>query len=240
MSINAGKPVYIEKPLIINSNQTEQILNLSNVKGIKATGAYYRRRLPLFEKVKSLISTQSIGQIRTITISIAIPARDNNIAKSDTNWRIDPEISGGGLFHDLAPHMLDILIWIFGAPKNFNAQSLIQTKGSHVADYVTLSGEFDDRIGFDGKSLFETHATCKEDICVITGSKGKISFPFFELRPLELTTDHGTEHLSFENHANIQFNMIRDTVAYFQGTGQNPCPLEEVLVSMKMLDTVGS
>ena len=238
MAMDAGKHVYIEKPLTINSTQTENLLRHSQKTGIKATGAYYRRRLPLFEKVKSLIEAGSIGKVRTISIRLAVPAVNDQIAKSGTNWRVNPEISGGGLFHDLAPHMLDILVWIFGAPKKCTANSMVQSEKNHVVDQVSLIASFASKIAFDGSWMFDTHTSCKADKSIITGTKGMVSFSFFELAPLILQNSDGNESISFQNHENIQFNMIRETVDYFRGKRENPCPLEEVLVSMRMLDAV--
>jgi predicted dehydrogenase len=45
-SIAAGKPVYIEKPLSVDAPSTRRILQAAEQEGVKATGAYYRRRLP--------------------------------------------------------------------------------------------------------------------------------------------------------------------------------------------------
>jgi len=39
------------------------------------------------------------------------PHQSDMITKTETNWRIDPSISGGGLFYDLAPHQLDLMYY---------------------------------------------------------------------------------------------------------------------------------
>jgi predicted dehydrogenase len=38
------------------------------------------------------------------------------IANTGNNWRVDPAIAGAGLFYDLAPHQLDIILYFFGNP----------------------------------------------------------------------------------------------------------------------------
>lgn len=238
MAMYAGKPVYIEKPLTINSEQTRKLIEHHQKTEIRATGAYYRRRLPLFEKVKSLIEARSIGEPRAISVRLAIPTMNDQIAKSESNWRLNPDISGGGLFHDLAPHMLDILIWIFGAPSKCFANTLIQSKEGKVADYVSMIALFNKNIALDGTWIFDTHEYCKEDRCTITGSEGVLSFSFFKAAPLILKNENNEQSFTFTNHENIQFEMIKDTVAYFRGEKANPCSLEEVLVSMEMLDVV--
>ena len=50
-------------------------------------------------------------------------SRPDLIADSETNWRVLPELSGGGYFHDLAPHQLDLMLYYFGEPENYHGFS---------------------------------------------------------------------------------------------------------------------
>ena len=43
------------------------------------------------------------------------------------NWRVQPEISGGGYFHDLAPHQLDLMLFYFHEPEQYCGFSLNQS-----------------------------------------------------------------------------------------------------------------
>ena len=54
-AMKAGKPAYIEKPLTINAASCQRMIDASQHYQIPVTGAYYRRALPLFIKVKSLL-----------------------------------------------------------------------------------------------------------------------------------------------------------------------------------------
>ena len=51
-AMNAGKPVYIEKPIALNSEAAANIVEAANRTGVKVCIAHYRRELPLFKKVK--------------------------------------------------------------------------------------------------------------------------------------------------------------------------------------------
>lgn len=235
-SILAGKPVYIEKPLTTDAASSERILQAAKENGVKVTGAYYRRRLPLFEKAKSIVVQGVLGSILEVNIKLLLPPVHNGIAQTETNWRIDPHISGGGLFHDLAPHMLDIVYWIFGEPLTFEGKSINQREAYSAPDYTVLTATFASKIAMNACWAFNVNEISREDTCQIIGSKGQITFPFFASTTLQINTESASEELSFQNPENIQLNMIRDTVEYFKVKGENPCSISDALVSMKMID----
>ena len=137
-AMEAGKPVYIEKPIAMNAASCKRMLNASNQYQVPASGAYYRRALPLFKKVKSLLEEQKIGKIKAVIVSMLQSPTKNIITKTDDNWRVNPALSGGGLFHDLAPHQLDLMYWFFGKPTEVTGRSLNQDKNYEVPDLTTL------------------------------------------------------------------------------------------------------
>ncbi|MEP0367525.1 MAG: Gfo/Idh/MocA family oxidoreductase [Cyclobacteriaceae bacterium] len=235
-SILAGKPVYIEKPLTTDAVSSERILQMAKEKGVKVTGAYYRRRLPLFEKAKSIVDEGVLGNILQVNIKLLLPPTHNGIAQTDINWRIDPSVSGGGLFHDLAPHMLDIIYWIFGEPLTYEGQSINQSNAYSAPDYTVLNATFASKVAMNACWAFNVNELSREDTCQIIGTKGHLTFPFFASSTLKINTENFSEELTFQNPENIQHNMIRDTVKYFRGEGENPCSISDALVSMKMID----
>lgn len=60
--------------------------------------AYYRRYLPYFLKVKSLVEEGAIGNVINIQIRFAQPPRDLDYNKENLPWRVQPDIAGGGYF----------------------------------------------------------------------------------------------------------------------------------------------
>lgn len=236
-AIKAGKPTYIEKPLTINAGSCQRMIDASIHYQIPTTGAYYRRALPLFTKVKSLLEEKKIGNVRMVTINLYQSPTKNTIAKTDDNWRVNPVLSGGGYFHDLAPHQLDLMYWYFGKPNSVRGQSFNQENKYNAPDLTNLEAIFQDNIFLSGTWSFNVHESAVEDTCQIIGDKGLIKFSFFQLKNLEVLTSVENESLTFTNPINIQQPMIEKVVRYFKGESENPCSLEETLVSMKMLDS---
>ena len=60
-----------------------------------------RRKLQAFEKVKELINSNVIDKIVFADIQILQSRNKNIITKTETNRRLNPNISGGGYFHDM-------------------------------------------------------------------------------------------------------------------------------------------
>lgn len=236
-AMEAGKPVYIEKPLAMNAASCQRMLDASLRLQIPASGAYYRRALPLFKKVKSLLEEQTIGKIKSVSISMLQSPTKNIITQTDDNWRVNPAISGGGLFHDLAPHQLDLMYWFFGKPTEVTGRSINQDKKYEAPDLTTLEAIFKDDIFLTGLWAFNIHESAVDDTCKIIGEHGMLKFPFFSHAILEMTSSTGSEVFKFVNPPNIQQPMIDEVVRYFRGEGKNPCSLEDALVSMKMIDS---
>jgi predicted dehydrogenase len=235
-SMQAGKPVYVEKPLALNAAACERMIDASRKYAVPATGAYYRRALPLFNKVKTLLQEGIIGKVKLVTIRTFQSPTKNTITTTPNQWRVNPVLSGGGLFHDLAPHQLDLMYWFFGKPLEMHGRSLYQDK--HAApDLTSLEALFDGEIFLNGVWSFNIHESAFDDSCQVIGDKGMLKFSFFKGATLEIHTDQGNEKIEFINPPHIQQPMIEKVVKYFQGEAENPCSLEDALVSMQMLDS---
>ena len=90
-----------------------RINRISKETGVPCFVAYYRRYLPYFLKVKSLVEEGHIGNVINIQIRFAQPPRDLDHNKENLPWRVQPDIAGGGYFYDLAPHQIDLPQEIF-------------------------------------------------------------------------------------------------------------------------------
>lgn len=236
-SLQAGKPVYVEKPVTVNSRSLERMIEASHQYKLPVTVAHYRRALPLYIKVKNMVEQGTLGKIRLILITLMQPSDSHLIAITDENWRTNPALSGGGLFHDLSPHQLDILYWIFGAPKHVRGWSANQANLYDAPDLAFLEATYQNDIYLRGTWCFNVAASASAEKCEIIGDKGMVSFPFFHKPVLEIKTETGSDIMEFNYPENIQLPMITDVTKFFRGEGPNPCSLEDALVSMKMMDT---
>ena len=234
-ALAAGKPVYVEKPMALNGDAAKRMTAAATASGVKLTVAHYRRAQPLFLKIKALLDENAIGEVRFVSLKMLQPKQNDLIAKAEDNWRLDPTIAGGGLFHDLAPHQLDLMLYFFGNAKKYRGISLNQTKDTMVDDLVTGQILFANDIVFNGIWCFTVAQSENEDRCEIYGSTGKISFPMFG-HEIQLTTNEKTEVISFAPLQHVEQPMIEKVVSYFRNETENPCSGEEAIKTMELLD----
>lgn len=222
-ALNAGKPVYVEKPMALTEAECLQMLAVSEQTGVKLTVAHYRRELPLFKKVKELIEEGAIGEVRFINLLMLQGAENSIITQTEDNWRVNPAVSGGGLFHDLAPHQLDMMLNYFGDVKKAYGYSANQARLNSARDIVSGEILFENDILFRGLWSFNVPAQENTDSCEIVGATGKISFSFFRSGRCSLHRNGETEHFDMEVPVHIQQPMIAKVVNYFSDKGPNPC-----------------
>ena len=236
LCLKANKPVYVEKPVSINSASVERMIALRKQYGVKVSVAHYRRALPLFKTIKQLIQEGAIGKVNLVQLKILQPPVSKIITQTKDNWRINPEVSGGGLFHDLSPHQLDILYWLFGNPQKVTVQAANNGKKYNAPDLVTVQIVFNNNIHFNGEWNFNVVEAATEDSCEIIGDKGSIRFSFFRVSKIELSTDDGIEVIEREYPPHIQEPHIGNVNRFFRSETENPCSLEDALVTMQIMD----
>jgi len=236
-AINAGKPVYVEKPMALDFASAKNIIKAAEEKNIKLAVAHYRRGQPLFNKVKQLLKENAIGEVRFARLEFykkQLPKEALDIPK--VAWRVKPEIAGGGLFHDIAPHPLDLMYWFFGEIEKASGYSLNQS-GMYAADDI-VSGNilFKSGIIFNGLWCFNVAKEEEKDSCEIVGSEGKISFPIFEHKKITITKNGRTQVIPYEPLPHVQEPLIQKIVDYFLDKGSNPSSGEDGAMTMWLME----
>jgi len=222
-AFNAGKPVYVEKPMARNAAECERMNEASKKSGLPLFVAYYRRCLPYFKKVKELIDGNVIGDVRYINICLQWQPYDEEVgANAQPRWRVDPEISGGGHFHDLASHQFDFLEYVFGPIKTATGISRNQA-GLYAADDITVANfEFESGILGNGVWCYTVDKAQREDQATIVGSKGRITFSFFEKFDIIVETENGKEVFNIPYPQHVQQPLIEQIVKELRGEGKSP------------------
>ncbi|MFM6925839.1 MAG: Gfo/Idh/MocA family protein [Ferruginibacter sp.] len=234
-AIKAGKPVYVEKPMALYYSAAKNMAAAAAANNVKLVVAHYRREWPLFKKIKELVDKKMIGDIRLVRLVLYKTAfTKEQLNNESLAWRVDPAIAGGGIFHDLAPHQLDILYHIFGPAKRITGIALNQACNYKADDMVAGSILFENGIVFNGSWCFNAHE--QSDRCEIIGSKGSISFSFFDGGGIELLADNNTTVYNFNTLQHVQQPMIERTVQYFSGNATNPCTGEEGAEIMRWIE----
>jgi predicted dehydrogenase len=213
----AGKPVYVEKPMARNFQECSDMIEACTNAGVPLFVAYYRRALDRFNKIKELIDSGKIGEVRFVSITLYKKPLKIHANSGSLPWRFIPELSGGGEFLDLASHTLDVLDYILGPIKEARGYAGNQAKLYEAEDIVAASLSFSSGVMGTGMWCFSSFSDY--DMNEIVGSKGKISFSTFGSTPILFTTFEGTTSISIINPVHIQAQLIQSIVNELNGVG---------------------
>jgi predicted dehydrogenase len=220
-SITAGKPAYIEKPMAVNYAECLKIIKASEKYKVPVFVAYYRRALPGFLKVKDLIENGSIGKVRFLQIQL-FKAPSENEKTGKLPWRVNPEVSGGGHFFDLACHQLDYFDFLFGPIQKVKSIALNQAGLYKAEDFVTAEFIFQNNVVGAGTWCFSASLESGRDTIEIIGDKGSIRFSTFNFEPIVLTNTSGRKEFINERPEHVQYYLIEKIIQSLEGKGIAP------------------
>lgn len=216
----AGKPVYVEKPMAMNHHECLAMIEACRVADVPLWVAYYRRALPRFLKIKELIESGAIGDVRSVNIALYRPIRSDETDPAGLPWRVQPELAGGGHFVDLAVHTLDFLDYALGPIKSAKGFAINQAGYYPAEDHV--AGTFVFESGALGSGIWCFSSARHIDQTTIAGTKGALAFSTFDTDPLILTVGDQVEQFPIDNPEHIQQPLIQSIVDELNGEGQCP------------------
>jgi predicted dehydrogenase len=219
--IKAHKPVYIEKPMAMNYSECKRINRMADKYQIPVFVAYYRRALPGFLLVKDLIDRDSIGKVRLVQIQLfKSPTEDEKSGKP--SWRVDPGVSGGGHFFDLASHQLDYLDFLFGPIQKVKSVVVNHAGLYKAEDFVSAEFVFYNNIVATGTWSFSVSNQSTRDTIEIVGEEGSVKFSTFSFEPIVLENASGSHVYLNERPEHVQFNLIEKIVLSLNGECSPP------------------
>ena len=111
-AMEAGKHVMCEKPLAMDTRQSQSLIDLARKQNLVGAVTYNLRYYPLCQEARAIVQRGVIGEPRLIHGSFL---QDWLLYPSDWNWRLQSEL-GGELraVADIGTHWLDLLTWITG------------------------------------------------------------------------------------------------------------------------------
>ncbi|PHM37830.1 Gfo/Idh/MocA family protein [Xenorhabdus innexi] len=217
----AGKIVYVEKPMALTFSECNEMIAACQRYNVPLFVAYYRRALPRFIKIKELIDLGAIGSPRMVSCQLFREMESRYLDPENLPWFVQPEISGGGLFVDLACHTLDILDFLLGKIVSVRGHANSQAKAYPAEDCVSMSFMFENQV--QGIGIWNFVAGSREDKTEIIGTKGKITFSTFGDSPILYYDESNTLHqFHFENPKHIQMPFIQTIIQQLQGKGIIP------------------
>ena len=105
-AINAGKSVFVEKPLALNENELDEIIQNYNSKDVNVSVGFNRRFAPLAKKMKKALGSEKNPINIIATMNAGFIPKDV--------WVHDMEIGGGRIIGE-ACHYIDFCSYLVGS-----------------------------------------------------------------------------------------------------------------------------
>ena len=137
-ALKAGKHVVLEKPFTVKYKEAKELVEFAKSKNL-VLAVYHNRRLESgFKTMKALLDNNKVG---TPTYFKSHFNRDK-ASIGPKKWK-ENNTEGAGIFYDLAPHLLDQAIHLFGKPDKVSAQLEKQRPSTQVIDYFLIQLIYD-------------------------------------------------------------------------------------------------
>ena len=139
-SLAAGKHVFCEKPLALNTASAERILEASAKAGGVLGIGHERRYEPAMEEMRRLFEAGSLGRLLHMDANVS----HNNFRKMDpTNWRRDSRHAPAGAWTALGIHLGDLFVSFAGKPTRVSARTASQIFPPPSEDFVSAEIDFE-------------------------------------------------------------------------------------------------
>ena len=216
----AGKPVYVEKPMAMDYAQCRTMIDAAKAAKTPLWVGYYRRALPRFLKVKELLDSGAIGDVRLVTSRLFNKQFDPAADTSGFAWRADPNLSGGGLFFEGACHTMDFLDFLFGPIEEVRGFAINQGGKYKSEDLITGSYRF--ASGVMGQGTWCYTADYDYEMNEIVGTKGRIQFSTTAPVPIRVFHGDTSEEIPAGDPPHVHQPLIQTIVDEMNGKGKCP------------------
>lgn len=166
-----GLHVLCEKPAGVYTRQV-RMMNEQAVQSGKVFSMMYNQRTnPLYRKLKDLVESGELGDIKRTNWIITSWYRPQSYYDSG-DWRATWAGEGGGVLLNQCPHQLDLWQWICGMPKKVRAFcSIGRYHDIEVEDDVTAYAEYEN--GATGLFVTSTGEAAGTNRFEIVADRGK-------------------------------------------------------------------
>ncbi|EMP9724081.1 oxidoreductase [Enterobacter cloacae] len=248
-ALEAGKHVVVDKPFTVTLSQARELDALAKSLGRLLSVFHNRRWDSDFLTVKALLSEGTLGEI------IFFESHFDRFRPQVRNrWR-EQAGPGSGIWYDLAPHLLDQAVNLFGLPVSMTVDLAQLRPGAQTTDYFHAILSYPQRrIVLHGTMV----AAAESARYIIHGTRG--SYVKFGLDPQEDRLKNGErlpqEDWGYDMRDGVVTKVEGETLveetlltspgnypAYYaavrdalNGTGENPVPASQAIQIMELIE----
>jgi len=230
LALAAGKAVLCEKPFAINAREAEQVIAFARAKRLFLMEAMWTRCFPLMAKLRELLESKIIGEVRMLTADFGFRA------ELQEEERLFNPAFGGGALLDVGVYPVSLASMIFGTPTQIVSLAHLGKTGVDEEAAMVLSHA-------NGQLAVLSTAirTDTPQEAIIMGTKGRIRIHSLWWHPTAMTlTREGVSDETMEfPHAGNGYQFEAAEVMSCLRAGElesRVMQLDETLSIMKTLD----
>lgn len=233
MALEAGRNVFVEKPMALDHAQASEIAAAAASRGLFLAEAMWTYFLPKFDVIDQLIEAGVLGEIKSVHTEYGeYFTRDHRI--------FDPALAGGPLL-DLGTYPVSLLARLLGEARQVVGLKQDDPQGVHGQLAVVMQNAAGN-LGTMATTLYGLTPTN----AAIVGTNATIRFgsEFNLPGPFSLISADGSERLEYQEPATRHFEglcfeaaeVARCIHAGHPGTSKRP--VEDTLATMQILDQI--
>ena len=138
-ALKAGKAVVIDKPFALSPAEAEILATLARDCGLFLSVFHNRRWDADFLALREAIASGRLGPVRTFESHF-----DRYRPEVRDRWRERDE-PGGGIWHDLGPHLIDQAFVLFGRPLGITCDLSVLREGGQAIDWANAVLRYEDK-----------------------------------------------------------------------------------------------
>lgn len=222
-AMEMGKPVLCEKPVAVCEKDVDALIAAAKENDVYFCEAMWTWFSPVARKVREWVKSGELGEIKSVTMNYAFPG----LLQPRTSRVRDPKTAGGALL-DVGIYPITYCYNLFGYPDKIECEGRIED-GIDTEETVTLTyGEMKCVLNMSLKHL-------KED-CIIEGTNGKISLPFFHVAPVaKMRTLRSKAKYKGKTDYLTEFNCVAKEIR--EGKKESDyIPFESTKMCMRIMD----
>jgi predicted dehydrogenase len=245
-AVRAGKHVLCEKPIAMNAQEAEQLLQAQQEAGVLVAEAFMVRHHPQWEKVVELVQADKIGPVRAVQTTFSYHNVDH------ANIRNQKE-AGGGALYDIGCYAVNTARLVFGkepvrvaAVCEQDPQSGCDRLTSGILDFGTGQATFivaTQQVPYQRVQIFGTRGHIEVEIpfnapnsrpCRLLVDPGSLGSPDFTVA--EDSRDRAeTFVLPIANHYTLQGHAFSEAIR----TGKTPQnSIADAVANARVLDAI--
>src|SRR5215510_8091824 len=135
-----GLHVLVEKPIDIDVERAEQLIEACEIAGVKLGVFFQDRVAPDLQKLKSVIDSGTLGS--PILMSASVRWYRPPDYYENSRWRGTQALDGGGALMNQGIHTVDLLLWLCGDVSAVWSRAITALHHIEVEDALVASFQF--------------------------------------------------------------------------------------------------